>query len=181
MANYGYNPRLGFEPISATETHPQVLNADALAKRMSDIYQFIRTEMAEAQAHQEEYKNRHRNPAPAYKIGDSVWLLTKNISTERPSKKLDWKKIGPYKISKIISPYAYQLDLPATIRIHPVFHTSLLLPAATNPYKGQRIEPPPPVTVNNEEEYEVSAILDSKRIGKGIRYLIQWLGYNDPT
>jgi hypothetical protein len=59
------------------------------------------------------------------------------------------------------------------MKIYPVFHTSLLLSAANDPYKGQYQEPPPSVIVNNEEEYEVSAILDSKKVGKGIRYLIQ--------
>ena len=111
MANYGYNPRLGFEPITKEDTHPQALNAETVVKKMKEIHELIRTEITEAQAHQEEYKNRNRTPAPSYRVGDPVWLLTKNINTERPSKKLDWKKIGPYKISNIISPYAYRLEL----------------------------------------------------------------------
>jgi hypothetical protein len=66
IANYGYNLRLGFEPIFTIEHHPQALNADLLTKRMEEIHQQIRTDIAEAQAHQEEYKNRHKTPAPAY-------------------------------------------------------------------------------------------------------------------
>jgi hypothetical protein len=51
MANYSYNPRLGFEPITTKETHPQALNAEDLAKRMREIHDLIRTEITEAQAH----------------------------------------------------------------------------------------------------------------------------------
>jgi hypothetical protein len=56
---------------------------------MKEIHQQIKTDIAEAQTHQEEYKNRHKISASAYQIGDLIWLLTKNISTERPLKKLD--------------------------------------------------------------------------------------------
>ena len=181
IANYGFNPRLGFEPMATQNHHPQALNAEAFTTKMAAIHTLIKAEIAEAQAHQELYKNRHRAPAPTYRPGDLVWLLTKNIHTERPSKKLDWKKIGPYKVKRLVSAYAYELELPPSMRIHPVFHTSLLLPTANDPHKGQIQEPPPPVIVNHEEEFEISAILDSKRAGRGIKYLIKWTGYDNPT
>ena len=37
-----------------------------------------------------------------YKIGNKVFLLTKNIKTERPSKKLDNKNISLFKIKKLV-------------------------------------------------------------------------------
>ena len=48
----------------------------------------------------------------------------------RPAKELNWKNISPYKIKKVIFPYAYWLKLPDMVKIHPVFHTSVLHPAA---------------------------------------------------
>ena len=104
---------------------------------MDDIFQLIKTELQEAQAHQELYANQHRQPAPSYQIGDLVWLSSKNITSQRPSPKLDWKKLGPYPIKDIISPYAYKLDLPPSFKVWPVFHVSLLSPAANDPYNGQ--------------------------------------------
>jgi len=47
---------------------------------------------------------------------------------KRPTKKLDWKNAGPYKVEKVISPYAYQLKLPDTVKIHPVFYMLVLRP-----------------------------------------------------
>ena len=64
------------------------------------------------------------------------------------------------------------------MRIHPVFHVSLLRPAATNPLPGQRHPPPPPVEVDGLEEWHVEDIWDSRwdRCGRGqprLRYMSQ--------
>lgn len=61
---------------------------------------------------------------------------------------------------------AYQLDLPKSMKMHPVFHVTLLDFAANDPVTGQRQPPPPPIIVNQEEEYEIEEILDSRRYGR---------------
>ena len=55
-----------------------------------------------------------------------VYLATKNIITKKPSKKLDHKYLGLYKVTKKISENNYQLDLPPKVRIYPIFYISLL-------------------------------------------------------
>jgi hypothetical protein len=60
------------------------------------------------------------------KEGDKVYLLQKNIATKRLSDKLDYKKLGLFKIAKIKSLVNYCLKLPKTIKIYPVFYVSLL-------------------------------------------------------
>jgi Chromo (CHRromatin Organisation MOdifier) domain len=63
----------------------------------------------------------------------------------------------------------YELDLPPGMRIHPVFHISLLQPT-NNPETNEDINA-------TEEECEVEIILD-QRVRNGItEYLIQWKGY----
>jgi len=49
---------------------------------------------------------------------------------KRPIKKLNWKNAGPYKVKKVVFPYTYQLKLPNTVKIHPIFYTLVLRPAA---------------------------------------------------
>ena len=61
------------------------------------------------------------------KIGDQVWLEGKNL-TITGHQKLSPKYYGPFKITEQISPMAYQLLLPDTMKIHNVFHVDLLMP-----------------------------------------------------
>jgi len=93
---------------------------------MSQLHDTLQAEMTEAQMGHKEYYDAQRKPDPNIRPGDKVWLLPRNIRTTRPCKKLDYKKIGPFKILAKIGTSAYKLDLPASMRIHKTFHISLL-------------------------------------------------------
>jgi hypothetical protein len=57
-----------------------------------------------------------------------VYLLRKNIKTKRLSDKLDYIKLGPFKIIRKLGLVAFKLEIPEGMRIHPVFYISLLEP-----------------------------------------------------
>ena len=169
FANYGFHPRMSFDFEPAMPAHaaqPRELvqreKAANMANKMKEIREFLREEMALAQAEMEEQANRHRTPAPRYEVGDKVWLSTANIRTQRPSKKLDHKQIGPYEILRKLGPTSYGLKVPKGMRIHPVFHSSLLRLDPNDPLPNQVIPPPPPVEIEGEQEWEVQEILDSR-------------------
>src|ERR1041384_1175447 len=75
----------------------------------------------------------------------------------------------------------YKLDLPNTLKIHPVFHISLLKPYYESPETFNRTIPPTAeIIIENDiphEEYEVEKILDVKTYHKRKHYLILWKGY----
>jgi len=111
-----------------------------------------------------------------FEVGDKVWLSTRHFRTTRLWKKLDYKRTGPYTVSKVINKNAYKLDLPYTIRKHNVFHVSLL-DCYTPPTAGQPPSEPQPTVVDDSDEWEVDRILDSKRRYRKLHYLVQWAGY----
>jgi hypothetical protein len=61
-----------------------------------------------------------------FKEEDKVYLIQRNIQTKRSNTKLDHKKLGLFKIKRIIGLINYKLVLPKTINIHLVFHISFL-------------------------------------------------------
>ena len=56
-----------------------------------------------------------------------MWLENKNIQSNQPSKKLDQKRYGPFRILKDISLGAFQLELLEGWMIHNMFNEDLLI------------------------------------------------------
>jgi hypothetical protein len=72
------------------------------------------------------YYNKSKLEGPRFREKDLVYLLRRNIKTTKSSNKFDHKKFGPFKIKRNIKDISYELHLPLTIKIHPVFHIFLL-------------------------------------------------------
>ncbi|KAI2644950.1 Transposon Ty3-I Gag-Pol polyprotein [Labeo rohita] len=124
--------------------------------------------------------DRRRIPGPNFTPGQKVWLSTRDIRLRLPSKKLSPRFIGPFTILEQVNPVTYRLQLPPQYRIHPTFHVSLpkpchkpLLPS-TEP--GQEEEPRPPL-LEEGSIYSVNEILQSRRRGGRLEYLVDWEGY----
>jgi len=108
-----------------------------------------------------------------------VWLEASHLKLPYHTPKLAPRCQGPFRISKVISPVAYQLTLPLSWGIHDVFHTSLLLPYRETTAHGPNFERPPPDLIEDVEEYEVEAVVNHRRYGRRrqLQYLIKWKGY----
>jgi len=109
-----------------------------------------------------ETADTYRLPTPHYQVGDLMWLDARNWKIRQPSAKLDHQRHGPFKIACKISSHAFWLELHGSMQVHPVFHVSLLEPAAQDPLPGQQPPPPPPVEIDGEQEWFVDSILDSR-------------------
>ena len=111
------------------------------------------------------------------KEGDQVWLEGRNLSIAG-NRKLSPKRYRPFTVSQKISPVAMRLDLPASMKIHNVFHMDLLLPYKEMEQYGTPYTCPPPI-IDSEEEYKIENILEAQHVGKKhkLQYLVHWKGY----
>ena len=135
-----------------------------------------------AQDRQSQYANKH-HCHHTYNLGDKVMLNAQNINNpvdkSRSTRKLSPKYLGPFTITHIISTTTYKLDLPNTLKVHPVFHISMLKPYHETPDEFEHITPLPPITIpeTNKKEYEVENILDKRLFRGKPQYLVKWKGY----
>ena len=69
---------------------------------------------------------------PDFKKRDKVYLLIKNFKSKWLSKKLNYIKIGPFKIINKVIKISYRLDLPLKIKIYLVYYIAILEPVHRN-------------------------------------------------
>ena len=115
------------------------------------------------------YYNQKRLKELTFSEGNIIYLATKNIITKRPSKKLDYKYLKPYKVTKKISKNNYQLDLPPKVRIHLIFYISLLKDAIN----VKLINAGRNNVKVNEKKYKTKKVLDTRNYQKKVKYLIK--------
>jgi hypothetical protein len=108
------------------------------------------------------YYNTYRSIKPIFKEKDKIYLIQQNIQIKQPNTKLDHKKI-----TGLVN---YELVIPKTINIHPVFYISFLelVLLGALPAPVTKIEP-----VNPNAEYKVEEILDYKQVRNYIKYLVK--------
>ena len=120
---------------------------------------------------------RSRRQWKPFRKGQKVWLEAKNLKLPYQSKKIAPKRLGPFEITDEVGSRAYRLALPTQWRIHNVFHASLLSPFKETDEHGTAFSEPPPDIINDEEEWEVEAIIAHRRRGRGYQYLTHFKGY----
>ena len=73
------------------------------------------------------FADKKQGKEEEYRVGDLVLLSTKDLKwqmKERRLEKLTERFVGPYKVKGIISNNAIELELPKSIKIHPVVNVS---------------------------------------------------------
>ncbi len=122
---------VGYQPpmFPSLESEVAVPSAHALVQRCHRTWTRARETLLQVGARTKVKADRHRSRPPVYVVGSKVWLSTKNIPLRSVSNKLAPKFIGPFTVTKIVSPVAVHLNLPpAYRRVHPVFHVSKIKP-----------------------------------------------------
>ena len=87
----------------------------------------MKAALGKAQEKMRKYVDRKRSDIEEYKVGDLVMLSTKDLKYQmvgRRTEKLTERFVGPYKIKKVVLSNVVKLELPTTIKIHPVVNVS---------------------------------------------------------
>jgi hypothetical protein len=125
-----------------------------------------------------------------FAVGDRVLLSTEHlklIGERKRARKLAERYIGPYRVKRVINANAYELELPASLKIHPVINISHLKEYRDGvqafPDRPVRLTRPEPEALddNGAPEWLVDRLLDHRKIKRGARsidqYLVEWKGY----
>ena len=147
-----------------------------------------RDSLAIAKVRQAEQANVNRAEEPDWHIGDKVMidsrdrrLRYKAAKKESRSAKLFARYDGPCIIVEAIPEESrYRLQLSVGDKSFAKFHVSKLKRYVENDndrFPNQIVPEPEPVIVGGEEEHFVESIIDQKNVGRGIKFLVRWVGY----
>ena len=191
----GYRVRLpldaALEPLARpADRHSSPAAEDFLATRRA-IWSRAGDGARAAQARQKRNADKHRH-AESFDVGDDVLLSTEHLKLPQPAaagagarrtEKLMARFVGPFKITRVINANAYELGLPASMRIASVQNISFLRRYKHSPprFAGRpdpRPRPPPEAdSIAGEPAWEVRRVLAKKLVGRSVHYLVEWVGY----
>lgn len=187
--NYHQHPNLPLSGIVAPKSKISQSKNPAAGEALDGfkkLLQEARVNLEEASRRQAYYANQKRRDHQ-FKVGDLVWLSSKDFNLEGRTPKFAPRNYGPFEVIQRIGEVAYKLKLPEQWKIHPVFHISKLKPNNDElqhfPDRHREVTRPPPVLQENEnqQEYEVDRIVGVRTRKKGKKaikeYLVLWKGY----
>jgi hypothetical protein len=181
----GYTPTLA--PSGPVRVNDPASVSEILAEREARISD-ARDALAVAKIRQAEQANAHRAEEPDWKVGDRVMIDSRDRrlrykagKKEARSAKLFARHDGPYVIVEALPAESrYRLQLSEGDRSFAKFHVSKLKRYVENDndlFPNRLVPQPEAVIVGGEEEYLVDSIIDQKNVGRGIKYLVRWIGH----
>ena len=174
-ATYGFQPPAPVDLLLPT-TPDTPANVASMTKKLADTQALVR-ELLELS------KQRQQVPGEdiEFNVNDYVYLSTHGLLLHsQPCHKLRDRHLGPYKVVQRVGHQAYKLDLPKSIKLHPIFHVNLLSKAVTTePLR----EADPEVT---DELFWVERITDVRlaawpgKRGPHLQFMTFYPGYDAP-
>jgi hypothetical protein len=178
---------------SASAMRTPIANVPAASKFARDMQRVVdhtKLWLNNARQRMIQQEQHKRKPDP-FEPGQYVWLSLQNIKMQNGGgNKLMPRYIGPFKITERIGKVSYRLELPPTMRVHNVFHASLL-----KTWKHRPGEPlhPSPILIDEQEEWVVERLEDrrvktyatrkkkhsaDKMRHTRVEYLVKWQGFD---
>jgi hypothetical protein len=181
----GRSPRV-IPPLVHTSNDVEDIRAEEVIKRLELDVMEAKDNMTRAKISQTLSANAKRSDDFPFKVGDRVVLSTMHRRREYKAKgenrvaKFMPRFDGPYPTTDVSPTHStVTLDLPNKATF-PTFHTAHVIPFMENDkelFPGRELEKPPPVILDDVEEWFVERIIDERTRGRGKQYLVRWRGY----
>ncbi|KAJ1041039.1 hypothetical protein NDA10_003767 [Ustilago hordei] len=176
FACYGWNPK----------AHPDIpqrlgVNDPGRFEYLMDGKErckYLQEQIREAQRRSvNQYNRKHKDIE--FKVGDMVYINRRNWKTRRPTPKLDTRFAGPYPVQERVGRRAYRITLPTNLRVHDVFHVSMLEPARISSLPQRAEQPTIPSLPDEDLDFEVEALIDKHSHNGITEYKVLWRGYSE--
>jgi len=152
--NKNFHSRMSFDPdiieYESTRERLQINRTKDISEQMNKTLIFAREALVKTRKQMMNQANKHRKKIN-YEVESKMFLNERNIVIARLFKKLDDKMLDSFKVTDSVD-FFYKLKLSDTMRIHDVFHSELLRPAADDSLPGQKNELSGSIVVNDEDE-----------------------------
>lgn len=182
--NIGYMPRM-IHDLPSTSPFRGV---DDFVKQAVANLDMAHDAMIASHVRQTTQANRHRQDGTSYRVGELVYLSTKNLALPKGrARKLMLRYIGPYEVIEANVPTStFTLKLPPELQehqIHNKFHASLLRPHNPNDdalFPTREAKSYYNFGQNPEEEWQVEEITSHCWTAAKSKFQVKWT-YGDST
>jgi len=149
----------------------QTTKVENISEHMNKTLKFARESLVKTREQMMKQVNKHRKEVD-YKVESKMFLNERNIVTARSFKKLDDKMLDSFTNLDLVGS-SYKLELSESMRVHDVFHSDLLRPAVDDLLPDQKNESSGSIVINDEDEWEIDDILNSRRYRRRLQYRVK--------
>ncbi len=155
----------------------QTTKVENISEHMNKTLKFAHESLVKTREQMMKQVNKHRKEVD-YKIESKMFLNERNIVTARSFKKLDDKMLDSF-INLDLIDSSYKLKLSESMHVHDVFHSDLLCSVINDFLPDQKNEPSDSIVINDEDEWKIDNILNSRRYRRRLQYRVKWNDYDN--
>ncbi len=173
--NKDFHSRMSFEldviEYESSRERLQTIKVENISEHMNKTLKFARESLAKTREQMMKQVNKHRKEVD-YKIESKMFLNERNIVTARSFKKLDDKMLDSFTNLGFVDS-SYKLELSESMCVHDVFHSDLLRSVVDDLLSDQKNELSDSIVVNDEDEWKIDDILNSRRYRRRLQYRVK--------
>jgi len=179
--NKDFHSRMSFEldviEYKSFRERLQATKVENISENMNKTLKFARESLVKTRKQMMKQVNKHRKEVD-YEIKSKMFLNERNIVTARSFKKLDDKMLDSF-INLDLVDSSYKLKLSESMRVHDVFHSDLLRSVVDDLLPDQKNELSDSIVINDEDEWEIDDILNSRWYRRRLQYRVKWNDYDN--